>query len=104
MYVVYRSGTFLKQLKKYPRELEPWLLAVEDQLAINPYVGDPLGTKWLREKKQGKFRVYYLIFEEWKAVHMAGISDKDTQQLVINTIHLLLDQYREELEALMRKK
>jgi mRNA-degrading endonuclease RelE of RelBE toxin-antitoxin system len=97
MFKIYHSKTFESVLKKSPRELEVWLSKIEDQLTINPYVGDPIKVKWFREKKFGKFRVYYLIYEEIGSVLMVGISDKKDQQKVINTIWLFLDIFKEEI-------
>ncbi len=74
---------------------------IEDQLEINPYVGKPLGTKWFREKKLGKYRVYYLIYEDLKAVYIITISGKKDQQKAINTIRHFLDKYRGEIEDLV---
>ncbi len=63
------------------------------QLTINPYVGDPLGYRFFREKKLGPKRVYYLIYDELKAVLMVAISDKKAQQDTINDIKDQLDAY-----------
>ena len=66
----------------------------------NPYVGKPLGTKWFREKKFNVFRIYYLIYEDLKAVYVITLSGKKDQQKVINTIRHFLDKYRDEIEDL----
>jgi len=45
-----------------------------------------LGYKWFRELKNDKFRVYYLIYDLQIIVLFVGVSDKKTQQSVINII------------------
>src|SRR3989344_598341 len=102
-YKVYRSGSFDRQLKKYPKEFLAWLDKIETQLASNPYVGDQLRVPWFREKKHDKFRVYYLIYDSIKSVYMVAISEKKDQQKTINTIFLLLDNFKKEIKELAGK-
>ncbi len=102
-YEIYHSELFDKELERYPKEFKEWLDTIEKQLAENPYVGDHLNVRWFREKKHGKFRVYYLIYDEIKAVYMIAISAKKDQQRIINTIWLLLDNYREEILDLVKR-
>ncbi len=73
---------------------------IQDQFVENPYAGKPLGVEWLREKKYGNRRIYYLIYEDLITVFMADISEKKDQQKVINTIRIFLDVYRGELKKL----
>lgn len=101
-YAVYHARTFDKELEKMPKDFAQWVDKIEDQLMINPYVGDQIRVPWFREKKKDKFRVYYLIYDEAKAVYIVGLSAKKDQQAVINTIWLLLDQFKEEIENLLR--
>ena len=103
-YKIYHSVQFDKELSKYSQNIKDYVDKIEDQLVENPYVGDPLGVKWFREKKYEKYRLYYLIYEEHKSVFMVAISEKKDQQKVINTIRLLLDFFKEELENLLRNK
>ncbi len=101
-YKIFHSKTFDDKLKEFDNEFHRWLDKIEDQLVEFPYVGDPLGVKWLREKKHDKFRVYYLIYENLKSVYMVGISEKKDQQRVINGIKMMLDFYKNEIENLVR--
>ena len=59
----------------------------------NPYVGDSLGYRFFREKRVGGKRVYYLVYEDLKAVLMVAISDKKTQQETIDEIKSRLQDY-----------
>ena len=65
-------------------------------------MGDPIRVPWFREKKKDKYSIYYLIYDDLKAVYMVGISDKKDQQRVINTIWLLLDNFKEEIRNLVK--
>jgi len=69
-----------------------------EQLKINPYVGKPLGYKFFREKKVGKFRFYFLIYEEKIVVFVVALSEKKDQQEVINLIKHLIPHYKKEIE------
>lgn len=99
---VFRAETFDKELQKYPLEFQEWVDKMEAQLAENPFVGDQIRVPWFREKKKDKFRIYYLIYENVNAVYLVGISEKKDQQKVINTIFLLLDNFREEIRNLVQ--
>ena len=70
----------------------------------NLYVGNPLNVRWFREKRIEKYRIYYLIYEDLRSVFMVAISEKKDQQKVINTIRLLFDFFRDELEHLVDKE
>jgi len=102
-YKVYRSERFDKELDKYNKDFQNRVDKIEEQLAINPCAGKPLSVDWFREKRYGKYRVYYLIYKDLKAVFMVGISGKKDQQKVINTIKLLLEFFREKIEDLIKK-
>ena len=102
-YKIFHSETFDKELNKFNKDFQNWVDKIEDQLVENPYVGDALGEKWFREKKYGKFRIYYLIYDDLQSVYMVGISGKKDQQKVINTIRLFFDFFRDEIKKLVDK-
>ncbi len=102
-YKVYHSHRFDRELKKFDNTFQDRVDKIEDQLVENPYTGDPLGVKWFREKRYGKYRIYYLIYEDLEVVFMVAVSEKKDQQKVINTVRLLFDFFREELEKLIDK-
>ena len=77
---------------------------IEDKLIENPFLGDSLGVKWFREKRIGKNRIYYFIYEDLQLVFMVAISEKKDQQRVINTIKLLFDFFRQEIENLIEEE
>jgi hypothetical protein len=67
-------------------------------LKEDPFIGKPLQVDFFREKKVGKFRIYYLIYKKYVIVYMITISEKKDQQKAINTIQLFLDKYQKEIE------
>jgi len=103
-YKVYHSDRFDSELKKCDKSFQERVNKIEDKLVENPEYGSPLGMKWFREARYENYRVYYLIYEEFESVFMVAISDKKDQQKVINTIKLLLDFFREEIESLFKDK
>ena len=100
-YKVYHSESFDQELKKFDNQFRERVDKIEEQLVWNPYVGDPLNVKWFREKRIEKYRIYYLIYKDLNSVFMVAISEKKDQQKVINTIRLLFDFFREEIEKLV---
>src|SRR3990167_2413697 len=101
-FAIFHSQTFDKALEGFPNDFKAWVDKMEEQLVESPFVGDPIRVPWFREKKKDKYRIYYLIYEDVKAVYMVGISDKKDQQKVINTIWLLLDNFHEDIRNLTK--
>lgn len=58
-------------------------------------VGKPLGFLFLREKKFNGNRLYFLVYEEWKAVLIVSIGDKRDQTKTIQEIKRELNNYKE---------
>ena len=102
-YEIYETETFSKLYKSMEKEEREQLNKIKIQIKENPSVGKPLKFDWFREKKYGKYRIYYLIYEDIVAVFMVDISEKKYQQKVINTIKLFLNIYKDELNKLSRK-
>ena len=100
---VYRTKTFDKEFDKLPKAEQKEVERFEDKLTENPYVGKPLGLIFLREKKLNGRRVYYIIYEDFVVVLMAGISDKKTQQSTINSIKAKLDEFHKFIKETLRK-
>ncbi|MEK6857067.1 MAG: hypothetical protein AABX39_00590 [Nanoarchaeota archaeon] len=95
MYSVFRTARFDKEvLKKFSKaEIEELETLERKQLTNNPYVGDPLSYRFFREKKLKGKRVYFLIYDDLKAVLMIAVSDKKNQQETINEIKSHLENY-----------
>ena len=99
---IYHSKRFDKELAKYDNEFQDRVNKIEDELINNPYSGSPLNVKWFREKRHNKYRIYFLIYEDLQSIIMVAISEKKDQQKVINTIRLLFDFFKKELENLIK--
>lgn len=102
-YKVFFTRTFEKKLAKSEKAFKEWLDGMLDQLVENPFVGKPIGARWFREKKFGKFRIYYLVYEGIKSVYLVNLSDKKDQQKIINSILLLQDIYKKEIEEMIKE-
>ena len=63
-------------------------------------VGKPLGRRYLREKKFGNKRLYFLIYRNQLIVLAVGISDKKMQQNIINKILSELKEYEKYIRKL----
>jgi mRNA-degrading endonuclease RelE of RelBE toxin-antitoxin system len=95
---ILKTELFDRKFEKLDKGVQQQIERTRDQLKQNPYVGKSLQLEFFREKKIGKFRVYYLVYKEYSVVYMITISEKKDQQRTINTIHLFLNQYRKEIE------
>lgn len=65
------------------------------QFTQNPYVGDSLQIKSIREKRFDGKRIYYVVFDDLKSVLIVGLSGKRIQQRTIDSIKSRLNNYRE---------
>lgn len=94
MFTIIGTDTYLDELKKWPKADQQVAAKIPSHLTENPYVGKPLGYPYLREKKIGGRRVYYLIYEDLKLVLLVATSDKKNQQGTIDHIKGNLDEFR----------
>ena len=93
---------YQKIILKLPEKEREEIKRIVLQLTENPFVGDQLQIKSLREKRLREKRLYYLVFEDLKAVLIIAISDKKAQQKTINSILLKINEYREYLIELLK--
>lgn len=102
-YIIITSEEFNRDFVRLDRQLQEQMQKLLAQLEKNPFIGKPLGYVFFREKKLGKYRIYYLIYEEYVAVFIIAMSDKKSQQKTITLIKSLIPYYREEIKKrLMR--
>ncbi|MFW6231258.1 MAG: type II toxin-antitoxin system RelE family toxin [Nanoarchaeota archaeon] len=87
-YVLKETEEFRKEFLKLPANIQKRFRKQMIRLKENPFaLGKPLkGKRWLRELKNKKFRVYYMIIEEDVLVLLISVSDKKHQQKVIDAI------------------
>ncbi len=102
-YKVFTSQEFDKKYNKLDTSVKLQIDRILEQVKENPHIGKPLGFDFFREKKTGKFRLYYLIYEEYVVVFVINISDKKDQQEVINAIRNFIPFYRQEIEKMFKQ-
>lgn len=73
-------------------------------LAKNPYIGKPLGNKYIRELKLNKFRIYFLVYESEIVVLVVDVSDKKHQQETIERILKNKPEYAHLVKNLNNKE
>ncbi len=104
VYAVYTLPSLYQRIIVKLSEIEKEeIQRIVSQLKENPFVGDQLQIRSLREKRLEEKRLYYLVFEDLNAVLIVAISDKKTQQKTINSILLRINEYRKYLLELLRE-
>lgn len=104
VYSVYTTKRFNKEISKLSQEEQRRMQKIFLQIKENPYVGDQLQIKILREKRLKEKRIYYLVFDDLRAVLIVAISDKKAQQKTIDYIMKYINEYKIYLHKLLRDK
>lgn len=99
-YSIYTSPEFEKEISKIDLNEREVLEKIFLELKENPHIGEPLGYGFFREKRFGKRRVYYLIYDKLLAVLIVAISGKKDQQKIINSIKRSLEEDKKYVERL----
>lgn len=95
MYTIYKLPIFDSIARKLlSRKEQSILAAFIEKLRVNPFIGKPLGFTFLREKKIGGKRVYFLIYQDICIVLLASASDKKAQQKEIKGLKERFTQYK----------
>ena len=102
-YRILKTSVFERKFAKLSPDVQRAIEKMKDKLKENPFSGKPLRYDFFREKKLGKFRVYYLIYEEYLILYMITISEKKDQQVAINTVMQYLDIYKKEVEEWIKQ-
>lgn len=100
---VFRTKTFEMEFYKLPKSEQHQIDKIEKSLSESPFSGKPLGLVFFREKRLNGRRIYFLVYENFVVILMAGISDKKTQQSTIDAIKQNLDKYYETIKENMSK-
>jgi len=101
-YLVYTTKNFDKEAGKLSKEEQRRIQNIFFQVKNNPYVGDQLQIKILREKRIREKRIYYLVFDDLKAILFVAISNKKAQQRTIDYILKYINEYRAYLKELLK--
>lgn len=103
MFKVYRTTEFERLMNKLLTKEEQIRIAkIEEEIAEKGFTGNPLGFKFLREKRISEKRVYFLVYEEFKAALMVSLSDKKAQQETIDKIKEYLPEFRRLMEEMIK--
>ncbi|MAH06929.1 hypothetical protein CMI38_01605 [Candidatus Pacearchaeota archaeon] len=98
IYDIFTSKEFDKELEKISEEEKNKIIKLIDQIKENPYVGDQLQIRSLREKRIEENRMYYLVFDDLKSIFLIAISNKKDQQKMIDFIKENINTYRKILK------
>jgi len=104
VYAVYTTESFDKEFNKLSNEEQKRIKNIFLQLKDNPFVGDSLQIKILREKRLIEKRVYYLVFEDLKTVLIVAVNDKKAQQKTIDYILTYINEYRKYVQEILDKE
>ena len=102
MFRAFRSDWYDKKFDKLSKQEQERIKKFEQDLKQNPYQGKPLGYDFFREKKFNGKRMYFLVYESHQVIFLITISDKKTQQQVIDVIKANLDVYKDQLDKILR--
>ena len=101
VYSVYTTESFEKEIEKLSNEEKRRIINIYYQLKDNPYVGDQLRYKHLREKRLDEKRIYYLVYDDLKSILVVAMGGKKDQQETINHIIDYFQEYRIYLEKIL---
>ncbi len=96
LYKIKGTEPFLKKYELFLNSSEiDKFSKFKERLKINPYIGDPLRVKFVREFKTetGK-RLYFLIYDDLKIVLFVAFSNKKKQRATIKRIFEKLDEFK----------
>ena len=100
-YKVFSTESFKNEKLKLTKSEQEQIDKMFLQLKENPYVGDSLRYRFLREKRIKEKRIYYLIYDDLLSVLLVAISDKKAQKETIDEIVISLDSYREYMKEII---
>ena len=100
--MVYTSEVFDREVSRLSKDDQEKINKIFLQLKENPYVGDQLQYKNLREKRLREKRIYYLVYDDLNSVLIVAIRGKKNQQATIDHIINYFEEYRIYLEKLIK--
>ena len=103
MFTIIWTDTYLEELSRWTKADREIAEKIPKQLRENPFAGDALNYRFLREKRVHEKRVYCLIYEDLKLVLLAATSGKKDQQATIDHIKKSLDAFRREAEKIVKQ-
>ena len=101
-YAVYTTESFEKETKKLSQFDKERIQKIFLQLKENPYVGDQIRFRFLREKRIDEKRIYYLIYDNLMAVLAVAFGGKKAQQETIDEIIKTLPEFKRYIEEKLK--
>lgn len=98
IYVTETVEKIFESLSEFEQEI---IRKIFVQLKENPYVGDGLRFRFLREKRIREKRLYYLVYDDLKAVLVVAFGGKKIQDRTIDWIVENLSEFRKYLERIL---
>lgn len=93
MNTVTESELFSELYYQLDKSEKDWIGKVIAQLKDNLSVGKPLIFDWLREKKFGNKRLFFLVNEKLGKAMLFSFSTKKEQQTIINHVIQNKEEY-----------
>ena len=103
MFKVIGTKTYLEEISRWSKTDKEAAEKISNQLAENPFVGDPLNYKFLREKRVQEKRIYFLVYEDLNLVLLVATSGKKDQQPTIDHIKSHLDEFKIIAEKIVKQ-
>ena len=103
MHTVIGTDTYLKEIKKLPKDYQEAADKIPARIKENPKLGKPLNYPFLRESRIKERRVYYLVYDDLRLVLLVAVSGKKDQQSTIDHIKEKLREYRKVAEDVSRQ-
>ena len=104
IYAVYSTESFEKEVENLSEFDKEILQKIFLQLKDNPYVGDSLRYRLLREKRIREKRIYYLVYDDLNAVLVVAFGGKKAQQETIDEIVRDLPEFRDYLKKILEQE
>jgi mRNA-degrading endonuclease RelE of RelBE toxin-antitoxin system len=102
-YRVIATQTYKEEKKKWSKSDQKTTEKIEKKLTDNPYVGDQCQYKFLREKRVGGKRIYFLVYDDLKLVLLVATSGKKDQQDTINHVIEQFDEFKELAKKIFKQ-
>ncbi|MBS3090796.1 hypothetical protein J4433_03460 [Candidatus Pacearchaeota archaeon] len=103
-YAVYTTESFEKEIEKISAFERGIIQKMFLQLKENPYIGGQIRYRFFREKKIKDKRIYYLIYDDLKAVLVVAFGGKKAQQETIDETVKYFPEFRRYLENLLKSE
>jgi mRNA-degrading endonuclease RelE of RelBE toxin-antitoxin system len=103
MFKIIGTDTYLKEISKWSKAERGAAEKIPQQLKENAFSGQQLRYPFLREKRIGGKRIYYLIYEDLELVLLIATSGKKDQQATIEHVIAQFKEFRKTAEQISKQ-